>query len=71
MTMEELRWRGFARMNEERDSLHRLECGALEDMNESQRAWVHQCIRDTRERIHGMMMIMYALGAYDWSQKGE
>lgn len=70
MTMEELRRRGFSRMEEEKDSLHRLECEALEEMNEAQRHWLHQCIRDTRERIHGMMFLMYALGAYDWSQKG-
>lgn len=71
MDIKELRRRGFARMDKERSYLSRLECEALEDMDEKSREWNHFCIERTRERIHGMMIIMYTLGAYDWNQKGE
>lgn len=71
MELKELQDIGFRRIEMERDYLHKLECEALEDMNESQREWNHACIMEKKARIQGMIIMLYTLGAYPLTERNE
>lgn len=71
MTLKELQGIGFSRLETERKQLHQLEEKARWDMTESEREWNHLCIVGAKDRISGMIEMLYALGAFEHTERNE